>query len=184
LPSSTLCAAKGEQPAEDNPPEVAQEQQGETASPNGSNTIDGGEAQREEGATNPPPATAASPPEPAVTLIQRRTTRRSEEGEVVPTRREEDGHGTYTGTLTFEEGVELPSPSSLLSQAASGAEFAATVLPHLAKMTTGASTSAAPKVRPSLARASGVVSIVVLAIVLGCAFFFADIPVMQYVNPH
>lgn len=154
---------------------VAQEQQGETASPN-----DGGEARREEGATNPPPATAASAPEPAATLTQRRTTRRSEEAEV---RREEDGHGTYTGTLTFEEGVELPSPSSLLSQAASGAEFAATVLPHLAKMTTTTGTSAAPKVRPSLARASGVVSIVVLAIVLGCAFFFADIPIMQYECP-
>ena len=156
---------------------VAQEQ-GETASPN-----DGGETQREEGATNPPPATAGSAPEPEATLTQRRTTRRSEEAAVVPTRREEDGHGTYTGTLTFEEGVELPSPSSLLSQAASGAEFAATVLPHLAKMTTATGTSAAPKVRPSLARASGVVSVVVLAIVLGCAFFFADIPVMQYECP-
>jgi hypothetical protein len=95
---------------------------------------------------------------------------------------EEGTHGTYTGTLTFEEGVELPSPSSLLAQAASGAGFAATVLPHLTKGL-GATSAKAPKPRPTIGRVSGVVSIVVLAIVLGCAFFLGDVPSMQY-YPH
>lgn len=119
------------------------------------------------------------PTDGSIEQLQQRQTESREKGV-------QEAHSTYMGTLTFEEGVELPRPSSLLTQertepsSSAAPDGGISTLASVATSVFTAGQATETDSRVPLTRTIEWLSIMMLAVILGSAFYLSSISSMRY----